>query len=255
MLWRTLNCLFCLKVLYRLTGLVGSFLMIVCIMCTFFFFTSNMGVELLWSDVLSLSFPDPHKQFQCRAESGCPPGFRVLCVSLPGCFRSLRSVALIHRTVWTSGVVSSQLSASPLFCRDLCSSDTVGSLLPGDKVHRQEHLHQSLMGHLQAVLSCRRSRQKRERWHWSVLTGSSMSLRIQTAWCCLPQVPTLLAALETVWNREDIQSAVMEHEALNVIIRSDRCSAGHFAMVDKVLISSAGVKVLILMVNAHSTTS
>ncbi|XP_032423463.1 telomere-associated protein RIF1 isoform X1 [Xiphophorus hellerii] len=32
-------------------------------------------------------------------------------------------------------------------------------------------------------------------------------------------VPTLLAALETVWNREDIQSAVMEHEALNVIIR------------------------------------
>uniref|UniRef100_A0A3B3UKG9 Replication timing regulatory factor 1 n=1 Tax=Poecilia latipinna TaxID=48699 RepID=A0A3B3UKG9_9TELE len=32
-------------------------------------------------------------------------------------------------------------------------------------------------------------------------------------------VPTLLAALETVWNREDIQSTVMEHEALNVIIR------------------------------------
>ncbi|XP_043987029.1 telomere-associated protein RIF1 isoform X2 [Gambusia affinis] len=32
-------------------------------------------------------------------------------------------------------------------------------------------------------------------------------------------VPTLLAALEAVWNREDIQSAVMEHEALNVIIR------------------------------------
>ncbi|KAM4731346.1 telomere-associated protein RIF1 isoform 2-T2 [Anableps anableps] len=32
-------------------------------------------------------------------------------------------------------------------------------------------------------------------------------------------VPTLLGALESVWNREDIQSAVMEHEALNVIIR------------------------------------
>ncbi|XP_014845248.1 PREDICTED: telomere-associated protein RIF1 isoform X1 [Poecilia mexicana] len=32
-------------------------------------------------------------------------------------------------------------------------------------------------------------------------------------------VPTLLAALETVWKREDIQSTVMEHEALNVIIR------------------------------------
>lgn len=110
------------------------------------------------------------------------------------------------------------------------------------------------MGHLQAELSCRRSRQKRERWDWSVLTGSSLSLRIQTAWCCLPQVPTLLAALEAVWNREDIQSAVMEHEALNVIIRSDRCSAGHFAMVDKELSSRTGVKVLILMVKACSIT-
>ncbi|XP_012715413.2 telomere-associated protein RIF1 isoform X2 [Fundulus heteroclitus] len=32
-------------------------------------------------------------------------------------------------------------------------------------------------------------------------------------------VPTLLGTLESVWNREDIQSTVMEHEALNVIIR------------------------------------
>lgn len=32
-------------------------------------------------------------------------------------------------------------------------------------------------------------------------------------------VPTLLNSLESVWNREDIQSAVMEHEALNVVIR------------------------------------
>ncbi|XP_047226741.1 telomere-associated protein RIF1 isoform X2 [Girardinichthys multiradiatus] len=32
-------------------------------------------------------------------------------------------------------------------------------------------------------------------------------------------VPTLLGSLEGVWNREDIQSTVMEHEALNVVIR------------------------------------
>ncbi|XP_017276655.1 telomere-associated protein RIF1 isoform X1 [Kryptolebias marmoratus] len=32
-------------------------------------------------------------------------------------------------------------------------------------------------------------------------------------------VPAVLSALESVWNREDIQSAVMEHEALNVVIR------------------------------------
>ncbi|XP_026233238.1 telomere-associated protein RIF1-like [Anabas testudineus] len=32
-------------------------------------------------------------------------------------------------------------------------------------------------------------------------------------------VPSILAALESVWSREDIQSVVMEHEALNVVIR------------------------------------
>ncbi|XP_015251904.1 PREDICTED: telomere-associated protein RIF1 isoform X1 [Cyprinodon variegatus] len=32
-------------------------------------------------------------------------------------------------------------------------------------------------------------------------------------------VPTLLGSLERVWSREDLQSAVMDHEALNVIIR------------------------------------
>ncbi|XP_037543063.1 telomere-associated protein RIF1 [Nematolebias whitei] len=32
-------------------------------------------------------------------------------------------------------------------------------------------------------------------------------------------VPTVLGALQSVWNREDLQSAVMEHEALNVVIR------------------------------------
>ncbi|KAJ0070157.1 hypothetical protein NL108_002477 [Boleophthalmus pectinirostris] len=33
------------------------------------------------------------------------------------------------------------------------------------------------------------------------------------------KVPSVLSALESVWNREDIQSVVMEHEALNVVIR------------------------------------
>ncbi|XP_072301110.1 telomere-associated protein RIF1 [Eucyclogobius newberryi] len=33
------------------------------------------------------------------------------------------------------------------------------------------------------------------------------------------KVPSVLSALESVWSREDIQSVVMEHEALNVIIR------------------------------------
>ncbi|MEQ2203408.1 hypothetical protein XENOCAPTIV_029647, partial [Xenoophorus captivus] len=41
----------------------------------------------------------------------------------------------------------------------------------------------------------------------------------QIGWCSLLQVPTLLGSLESVWNREDIQSTVMEHEALNVVIR------------------------------------
>nr|XP_046260003.1 telomere-associated protein RIF1 isoform X2 [Scatophagus argus] len=33
------------------------------------------------------------------------------------------------------------------------------------------------------------------------------------------KVPSILGTLESVWNREDIQSVVMEHEALNVVIR------------------------------------
>lgn len=33
------------------------------------------------------------------------------------------------------------------------------------------------------------------------------------------KVPSILGALESVWSREDIQSVVMEHEALNVVIR------------------------------------
>lgn len=33
------------------------------------------------------------------------------------------------------------------------------------------------------------------------------------------KVPSVLSALESVWSREDIQSVVMEHEALNVVIR------------------------------------
>ncbi|XP_013876662.1 telomere-associated protein RIF1 isoform X2 [Austrofundulus limnaeus] len=39
------------------------------------------------------------------------------------------------------------------------------------------------------------------------------------AYTVAKSVPTILSALESVWNREDIQSAVMEHEALNVVIR------------------------------------
>ncbi len=35
----------------------------------------------------------------------------------------------------------------------------------------------------------------------------------------LTQVSSILDALDSVWSREDIQSAVMEHEALNVVIR------------------------------------
>lgn len=35
----------------------------------------------------------------------------------------------------------------------------------------------------------------------------------------LIQVSSILDTLESVWNRGDIQSVVMEHEALNVIIR------------------------------------
>uniref|UniRef100_A0A3B4UTQ9 Replication timing regulatory factor 1 n=1 Tax=Seriola dumerili TaxID=41447 RepID=A0A3B4UTQ9_SERDU len=34
-----------------------------------------------------------------------------------------------------------------------------------------------------------------------------------------PDVPSILGTLESVWSREDIQSVVMEHEALNVVIR------------------------------------
>lgn len=39
--------------------------------------------------------------------------------------------------------------------------------------------------------------------------------------CVAPpiQVSTVLDTLESVWRREDIQSVVMEHEALNVVIR------------------------------------
>lgn len=37
-------------------------------------------------------------------------------------------------------------------------------------------------------------------------------------WICV-QVPDILTVLEAVRNREDIQSVVMEHEAINVIIR------------------------------------
>lgn len=33
------------------------------------------------------------------------------------------------------------------------------------------------------------------------------------------QVLSILGTLESVWSREDIQSVVMEHEALNVVIR------------------------------------
>uniref|UniRef100_A0A3Q3JVD7 Telomere-associated protein Rif1 N-terminal domain-containing protein n=1 Tax=Monopterus albus TaxID=43700 RepID=A0A3Q3JVD7_MONAL len=33
------------------------------------------------------------------------------------------------------------------------------------------------------------------------------------------KVPSILGTLESVWSREDLQSAVMEHEALNVVIR------------------------------------
>ncbi|XP_028249395.1 telomere-associated protein RIF1 [Parambassis ranga] len=33
------------------------------------------------------------------------------------------------------------------------------------------------------------------------------------------KVPLILTTLESVWNREDVQSVVMEHEALNVVIR------------------------------------
>lgn len=33
------------------------------------------------------------------------------------------------------------------------------------------------------------------------------------------QVLSILDTLESVWSRQDIQSAVMEHEALNVVIR------------------------------------
>lgn len=35
----------------------------------------------------------------------------------------------------------------------------------------------------------------------------------------LSQVPSILDTLDSVWNREDVQSVVMEHEALNVIMR------------------------------------
>lgn len=33
------------------------------------------------------------------------------------------------------------------------------------------------------------------------------------------QVPSILDTLDSVWNREDVKSVVMEHEALNVIMR------------------------------------
>lgn len=35
----------------------------------------------------------------------------------------------------------------------------------------------------------------------------------------LGQVPSILDTLDSVWSREDVQSVVMEHEALNVIMR------------------------------------
>lgn len=35
--------------------------------------------------------------------------------------------------------------------------------------------------------------------------------------CC--QVPMVLSSLESVWNRPNIQSVVIEHEVLNVIIK------------------------------------
>lgn len=40
-----------------------------------------------------------------------------------------------------------------------------------------------------------------------------------------PQVSTVLDTLESVWRREDIQSVVMEHEALNVVIRWEKLSS------------------------------
>lgn len=43
------------------------------------------------------------------------------------------------------------------------------------------------------------------------------------------QVPDILNALEAVRNREDIQSVVMEHEAVNVIIRFVDHSIDHLA--------------------------
>ena len=35
----------------------------------------------------------------------------------------------------------------------------------------------------------------------------------------LGQVPSILDALDSVWSREDVQSVVMEYEALSVIMR------------------------------------
>lgn len=35
----------------------------------------------------------------------------------------------------------------------------------------------------------------------------------------LGQVPSILDTLDSVWKREDVQSVLMEHEALNVVMR------------------------------------
>ncbi|KAK7913731.1 hypothetical protein WMY93_013942 [Mugilogobius chulae] len=50
---------------------------------------------------------------------------------------------------------------------------------------------------------------------WVISKQNFPSKVISTKKC----VPSVLSALESVWSREDIQSVVMEHEALNVVIR------------------------------------
>lgn len=177
---------------------------------------------LLSSTITIIVTSDPHHQSTRGAQPSCSPVFRVLRLLFSCCLRNTRYVQMAH--YFSIAVNSSGLMWVFFFC--FCLSESFASEILSSLC--------SLVGTSADKNTCTRalwviSKQnfpqhvvaKKVRIALMFLTVRGTAAPVCLFTCVAPpiQVSTVLDTLESVWRREDIQSVVMEHEALNVVIR------------------------------------
>lgn len=165
---------------------------------------------------------DPYLQSECRAEPGCTTGSGILCVPCPCRLSYPRywTSRILHMFTWDLFNWWIKISNSDSPVTVLCSGNKPGK--NGDHIiwNRVFFGFLSPANFAEELLSALSS---------LVVKSTDKNTCTRALWVISKQnfppevvakmVPEILRTLECVRTREDIQSVVMEHESLNVIIR------------------------------------